>query len=376
MRIIQLLEGDGLGGTDRVAVALGDGLRAAGHEVVFAVPPGFLKHQPTVTQNHACLPLARLGGARRAELREFNAFARDADLVVAHDSGSRQFALWSRVLGLRPRVWFLQHSLQGVAGMIGAQLHRVFIAHQVAVSAAVASRIVASGYPRSRVSRIHGGVDLRPHTHPDPLQVAALRQALLEGVPAGTQIVGMVARINSGKHFRPKRPDFKGYDVLFGALAGVRFPWRVLVMGPENRAAQDAVRQVAGHQGADPSRLVFAGAVPEPSAHFALMDMNVLPSRHEGLGLSVIESQAAGIPTVGCRSGGLAEVIEDGETGLLFLPGNVEALRGCLDRLVSDRGLRERLSLEARHRALEAFDAPIMVRAFQTLLRRVMPDRR
>lgn len=375
MRIIQLLDGDGLGGADRVAVALGDGVRGAGHEVVFAVSPSFLKHQPTVAQNHACLPLARLGGARRAEIREFNAFARDADLVIAHDPGSRQFAFWARVLRLRPPVWFMRHSLHGIAGMIGAQIHRVFIAHQVGVSAAVASRVVASGYPRSRVSRIHGRVDLQTHAHPDPLRVAALRQALLEGVPAGTQIVGMVARLNPGSHFRPNRPDFKGYNVLFGALAGVRFPWRVLVMGPENRAAQDAVRQVAGHQGADPSRLVFAGAVTEPSAHFALMDMNVVPSRHEGLGLSAIESQAAGVPTVGCRSGGLAEVIEDGETGLLFPPGSAEGLRGCLDRLVADRGLRERLSREGRHRALEAFDAPIMVRAFETLLRRVMPDR-
>ncbi|MBN8249909.1 MAG: glycosyltransferase family 4 protein, partial [Verrucomicrobia bacterium] len=293
-----------------------------------------------------------------------------AALVVAHDGGARHFALWARVLGLRVPVWFFRHCISGTTRLGGVQLHRMLIAHHVAVSDVIARDLIASGYPRTSVTRIYGGVDLQPFVHPDAVQVEAARAAWLEGIPAGTQVIGMVGRVHLGRDWRADRPDFKGYDILFGALAGVRFPWRVLALGPGDRASQDAVRQVAGHQGADPSRILFPGFVKEPSALYALMDINVLPSRREGLGLAVIEGLASGVPTLGSRSGGIPEIIEDGESGLLFEPGNAAALRVCLERLVADRPLRDRLARSGRSRALGQFDAPNMVQAFEGLLAR------
>jgi glycosyltransferase involved in cell wall biosynthesis len=357
-RIIQLIDGGGKGGADRVAVALGDGLRALGYDVVFAVNPEFLKYQSSVQEHHECRPITRFPGLPWAELKEFKAFASGADLVLTHDSGSRHFGLWAKALGLRPPVWFLRHCISGTTRFGGVQLHRLLVERHVAVSDIIARGLVESGYPRTSVSRIYGGVDLTPFVHPE-----------------ATLVLGMVARLNLGPDWRPDRPDFKGYDVLFGALSQVKFPWRVLTLGPEGRTAQDAVRQIAGHQGCDPARIVFAGFVKEPSAHYALMDVNVLPSRKEGLGLAVVEGMAAGVPTLGSRSGGISEIIEDGESGILFEPGDPKALRTALERVVADRGLRERIAAGGRRRALEAFDAPVMVRAFDALLRRELKAR-
>ena len=370
MHVVQLLAGTGQGGADRVAIALGRGLQAAGHRVTFGVAPCFFQNRPGVAGEHACWEIARFRGLPWRSLREFNRKAAGADLVVTHDSGARHFAIQAKLTGLRPPVWFYRHCISGTTRLGGVQLHRLVTRHHIAVSDIIARSLVDSGYPRRQVSRIHGAIDLTPFLEPRRDRVEALRASLLAGVPAGTVVVGMVGRLHLGKEWRPDVPDFKGYDVLFRALSGVRFPWRLLALGPGTEPEFEAVRQIARHQGADPSRILFAGFVEEPSAHVALMDLNVLPSRNEGLGLTVIESMAAGVPTLGSRSGGIQEIIEDGTSGLLFGEGNAEALREALERVVASPDLRRTLSQRGQVRARTVFDAPAMVSAFEALMRR------
>jgi len=70
----------------------------------------------------------------------------------------------------------------------------------------------------------------------------------------------------------------------------------------------------------------------------------VLPSLTEGLGLSLVEAMAAGLPVVASRAGGIPEVVSHGETGLLFAPGNSEDLASCLNEMMRFPGLRRRLA--------------------------------
>jgi len=375
MHVVQLLAGTGQGGADRVAIALGRGLQAAGHRVTFGVAPYFLANRPGVGHEHECWEIPRFRGLPWRSLQEFNRRAAEADLVVTHDSGARHFAIYAKLTGLRPPVWFYRHCISGTTRFGGVQLHRLVARHHVAVSDIIARSLIDSGYPRRQVTRIHGAIDLAPFLEPRRDRVEALRASLLQGLPEGTVVVGMVGRLHLGKEWRPDRPDFKGYDVLFGALAKARFPWRVLTLGPARPEELDAVRQIAHHQGADPDRILFAGFVDDPASHVALMDINVLPSRKEGLGLTVIESMVAGVPTLGSRSGGIREIIEDGVSGLLFEEGNAEALHAALERVVGSPDLRRTLSEQGRHRARTVFDAPVMVSAFEALMRRELQGR-
>jgi len=90
----------------------------------------------------------------------------------------------------------------------------------------------------------------------------------------------------------------------------------------------------------------YGGALPhaEVPAALAGLDIVVVPSVWlENSPLVIREAFAAGVPVVAADLGGMAEMVEDGRSGLLFRPGDAADLRRCLARLLEEPGLRERL---------------------------------
>jgi glycogen synthase len=98
--------------------------------------------------------------------------------------------------------------------------------------------------------------------------------------------------------------------------------------------------------------VVFQGEVGDEMLRgfYAACDIFVAPSRFESFGLVFVEAMMYSKPVIGCRSGGMPEVIADGETGLLAEPGDSQSLVACLTRLVDDRSLRQRLGAAGRQR--------------------------
>jgi glycosyltransferase involved in cell wall biosynthesis len=93
------------------------------------------------------------------------------------------------------------------------------------------------------------------------------------------------------------------------------------------------------------------GAMPHPLAMEALRRslFTVVPSiLPEAFGLAALETAAAGKPIVASDIGGLRDVVVDGETGLLVAPGDQEAMRAALQRLLTDAELRKRMGTAAR----------------------------
>ncbi|HEU5003745.1 MAG TPA: glycosyltransferase family 4 protein [Actinomycetota bacterium] len=107
----------------------------------------------------------------------------------------------------------------------------------------------------------------------------------------------------------------------------------------------------------------WAGYVDDLAPALGALDIlvhaSVIP---EPFGQVVVEGMAAGLPVVAAAAGGPKEVIEDGVTGLLFPPGDVDALSGVLLRLAGDPELRSRLGRSGRVRAQEFTPAAIAPR--------------
>jgi len=88
-----------------------------------------------------------------------------------------------------------------------------------------------------------------------------------------------------------------------------------------------------------------------------------VPSHREGFGVVCAEAMAYGRPVVAGAVGGLLDLVADGETGLLVPPRDVPALRRALERLLGDRGLRQRMGEAGRERVRTRFAWPAVTDA-------------
>jgi glycosyltransferase involved in cell wall biosynthesis len=367
MHLIQLISISGKTGADRVAVCLGAQLQAEGHQVSYAVNPELLTTHQLPTTPESFHPIQQFKGLPLNELHRFNLWASGADIVLTHDSGARRFALLAKMLGLRPRVWFMRHCISGTTRYGGVQMHRILIDHQIAASNAIYQSLLNSGYPKDGVTRIYGTVDLEPFLKPDPALVATRRAELLNENDSDVITVGMVARIDVEKDWRAPGRDQKGFGVLFSALSRVSFPYRVLIFGPDSPREHDTLRQMATYYGINPAHIKPAGFIQDMSSCYPLLDINVLPSRQEGLGLALIEGMAAACASIGSRSGGIPEIISHEKNGLLFEEGDTESLAACLERLATNREYRAYMGKQAQTTVQEKFGIALMVEDFTRL---------
>jgi len=137
----------------------------------------------------------------------------------------------------------------------------------------------------------------------------------------------------------------KGLDTLlraYGMLRARGLTCGLKLLGEGSAAAQ--LRSLVAELRLD--GVEWAPFVPQDRmpAEYGAATVTVLPSikNGEGLGLSLVEALMSGSPVVGSTAGGIPEVIEDGVTGLLFPGGDETALAAALERMLTDRALRER----------------------------------
>ena len=97
----------------------------------------------------------------------------------------------------------------------------------------------------------------------------------------------------------------------------------------------------------------------------AAADLFVLPSRHEGLGVAILEAMAMGLPVVATAVGGIPEAVEHDRTGLLVPPEDGSALAAAIDDLLGHRDRACELGARGRERVLERFTMERMAGEYQ-----------
>jgi glycogen(starch) synthase len=188
----------------------------------------------------------------------------------------------------------------------------------------------ADGVPVDRVHTIPSGFDPTLFAQPHPDVLADLTPPR----------IGYVGRLAPQKRA----------DVLVEAFGRMREKASLVVVGdgPDRPLVNRLVEESPARDRIFLTGFISHSAVP---AVLASLDVLVLPSAYEEMGSVLTEAMAAGVPVVASDVGGIPEVVDEGVTGLLVPPLDVDALAGALDRLVADSALRERLADGARRRA-------------------------
>lgn len=217
----------------------------------------------------------------------------------------------------------------------------------VAVSEAIRAQLLAGGVPSECLRVIHSAV-----SPADGVPAWSLDRFRGEfGLEPGQPVVAVVAQLI------PR----KGHTMLLAAWPAIRarFPGaRLLVFGtgPLEGKLVALARASGGVQ--------FAGFRPDLREFLGHVDVLVHPALAEGLGLALLEAQAAGVPVVGFRSGGVAEAVADGETGILVPTGDTVALGAAVVALLDDPGRRQSLGAAGRARIAADFTPAAMGAAY------------
>ena len=210
-----------------------------------------------------------------------------------------------------------------------------------------------------KVHVVHNGIDLGEYDR-KTVGVGRFRQA--RGLQNLTLVgftgmldprKGLVPLIKAAAKILPGRPDVR-FVVLGEVPVGL----------PVDYLAE--YRALAAEQGiAD--RFLFLGFVDDVRAAVADFDVLVLPSFQEPFGRSIIEAMALDTPVVATSVGGIPEIIDDGQHGLLVPPGDVDALAGAIASLVDSPPLRQKLGRAGRQRVEERFDVARLTRDIEAL---------
>jgi phosphatidylinositol alpha-1,6-mannosyltransferase len=214
-----------------------------------------------------------------------------------------------------------------------------------------ASLVRDAGVAPERVEIVHPGCDIESF-HPTERDESLCRRLLGErrAGPILLSVGGLVPR--------------KGQDMVIHALPKLlkRYPDLVYLIVGEGRHRRTLETLIAQTGVGD--RVVLTGEVRDVPLQqiYALCDLFVMPSREqldlcdvEGFGMVYLEANACGKAVIGGRSGGIADAIIDGQTGLLVDPHSPEAIAEALDQLLSNRTLASQMGAHGRARIAREF---------------------
>lgn len=164
--------------------------------------------------------------------------------------------------------------------------------------------------------------------------------------------------------------EVKGLDVLCEAvrLLPSGLPLRIALVGPG--VLDDVAARLDLPEGVTLTGPVDRAEVP---GILRAADLCLQPSRSEGLGISIIEAMAAGLPVIATNVGGIPEAVEDGVTGILVPPEDPRALADAMRWMVEHPAERAEMGQRGRERARQ-FDVHLIADQLLAIYREVLHD--
>lgn len=338
------------GGGESQVLGLTRGLLRAGHDAeIFCDPEGMLA-KAAQSCGIVCRPLRIRNSVDVAAGMRLRAMLQQKPYDVVHFHTARAHALAPYACG-RARALIVTRRMDFVPNRLFAPwLYNRAVDGVAAISEGVAAALARAGIARERITLVSSGVDCEQFAPATANQRAAAREAY--GLAANEIAIGSIGALVERKGHRILI-DAIGRMAAFGAAHLRCF---IAGSGPLRPALE---AQISDHEISGKVQLL--GPVDDARALLNALDIFVMPSLAEGLGVAALEAMSSGLPVVGSSVGGLQEAILDGETGVLLRPGDADALADAISTLMLNPSLRASMGLAGRRRAVERFSMDGMV---------------
>jgi mannosyltransferase len=302
----------------------------------------------------------RMVSPRLAKMFRAGWLGPDAPDGIARIGAADLLKLWRRNT---PLIWHARRNNEMIAGVLlrslgwplklvftsAAQRHHTWITRWLIskMDAIIATSEPSASFLERKATVIMHGVDTDVYAPPAD-RAAAFAQAALPGRHA----IGCFGRVRAQK----------GSDLFVDAMCALlpRYPdFTAVIVGaivPEQLGFANDLRKRIAAAGLK-SRIVMTGElkIEEVQRWYRRLTIYAFTSRNEGFGLTLIEAMSAGAALVASRAGAAEFVVEDGVTGVLTPPGDVDALVAALEPLLGDPASCTAMGTRARARVLEKF---------------------
>lgn len=309
---------------------------------------------------HLSVSLVKSVGFLRRLIRRYG-----IDLVQTNTSTILSGAVAARLEGV-PHVWHVHELFKRVEGRVLTRVIDALSWRAVVPSEAVAANL-AQPYPgvRRKLAVIKNGIDATMYRTVPGEQVERLRAEWK--IPPGMKVVGMIGRIGMWKGEEQfvelaARLAEQGIDAHFVIVGGVFDDRRHLLDRLEELIVRKGLR----------SRVVVAGLRDDVPVAINLFDVLVhLPTRPEPFGLVALEAMSASKPVVAAALGGLVEIVDNGATGFLVRPGDLEGAAEKVSLLLRDGAMSEKMGRAGCERVDAQFLSDHYAAAFGRLYRQL-----
>jgi len=276
-----------------------------------------------------------------------------------------------------PLIWHARRNDEMIVGVLlralgwplklvftsAAQRHHTWLTRALIrrMDAIIATSALSASFLKRQSTVVMHGVDTDRYAPP-----ANRATAFADGKLPGRYAIGCFGRVRAQKgsdvfveamcRLLPRYPDFSA--VMVGAMV------------PEQLGFANGLKARIADAGLQ-SRIVITGEVEieEVQRWYQRLTIYAFTSRNEGFGLTLIEAMASGAALVASRAGAAEFVVEDGVTGVLTPPGDVDALVAALEPLMRDPAAAADMGERARARVLEKFSLDAEANAIAAVYR-------
>lgn len=357
MNILLLNTGRAWGGMETHSIMLARSLMKLGHNIILGCKFGRVVHENALKYS---IPAVDIRVANAMDIVSFNRIinlCKQEKIDVIITNLGKEY--WPATLAAKmagTKILLVRHQLNPPKKMT-AWLIANYVDEIVGVSGAVKKSMISAGIPAERIHVIHPGLEIERFQ-----SIAVHREAVRRefGITEAETVIATAGKLHHGKGI---------FELLeaFASIAKQHPEVKLMYIGEgmeqaalESRAEEMSIRD----------RVIFTGFRNDIERFYAAIDIFALPSKfYESFGMVIIEAMAAGKPVVATNTGGIPEIITDGQNGLLVPTADAISLANALARIIENPENTRRFVAEACDIVNENFTVDAIGRKFNAVLK-------